>query len=247
MAYIDEIISQCEELIKLNITSSSSEFKSWKNRTERYLYSEYGKESIELKQFNDINYSLSICTFYTEESEFVNACHNGLKVALEMLNDLKRSSGVSESDAIESYDNTNVFIIHGHDGELKESVARTLEKFSINPIILSEQENSGQTIIEKFENSSDVGCAIALFTADDKGKGKNQRQYQDRARQNVVFETGYFMGKIGRDRLIIIADRGIEIPSDLQGVLWTDSTNWKFDLAKQLKTIGYDIDLNKLV
>lgn len=55
------------------------------------------------------------------------------------------------------------------------------------------------------------------------------------------------MGKIGRERLIIIADRGIEIPSDLQGVLWTDSTNWKFDLAKQLKTIGYDIDLNKLM
>lgn len=55
------------------------------------------------------------------------------------------------------------------------------------------------------------------------------------------------MGKIGRERLIIIADRGIEIPSDLQGVLWTDSANWKFDLAKQLKTVGYDIDLNKLM
>lgn len=247
MTYIDEIISQCEELINLNITSSSSQFKSWKNRTERYLYNNYGEGSIELKQFNNIRFSLTAFTIGTENYRFVEACHNGLKVALEMLDDLKRSSGVSKSDAIESYDNKNVFIIHGHDGELKESVARTLEKFSINPIILSEQENSGQTIIEKFENSSDVGCAIALFTADDKVKGKNQSKYQYRARQNVVFETGYFMGKIGRERLIIIADRGIEIPSDLQGVLWTDSTNWKFDLAKQLKTIGYDIDLNKLM
>lgn len=247
MTYIDGIISQCEELIKLNITSSSSQFKSWKNRTERYLYNNYGEGSIELKQFNSIRFSLTAFTSYTEKYRFVEACHNGLKVALEMLNDLKRSSEVSDLDNIHSYDHKNVFIIHGHDGELKESVARTLEKFSINPIILSEQENSGQTIIEKFENSSDVGCAIALFTADDKGKGKNQSKYKDRARQNVVFETGYFMGKIGRERLIIIADRGIEIPSDLQGVLWTDSTNWKFDLAKQLKTIGYDIDLNKLM
>lgn len=121
------------------------------------------------------------------------------------------------------------------------------KKLSINPIILSEQENSGQTIIEKFESNSNVGCAIALFTADDKGKEKNKNKYQNRARQNVVFETGYFMGKIGRDRVIIIADQGIEIPSDLQGVLWTNSENWKFDLAKQLKAIGYDIDFNKLI
>lgn len=71
MTYIDGIISQCEELIKLNITSSSSQFKSWKNRTERYLYNNYGEGSIELKQFNSIRFSLTAFTSYTEKYRFI--------------------------------------------------------------------------------------------------------------------------------------------------------------------------------
>ena len=247
MNLIDEIILQCEDLIGKDITSKSIEFKVWRSRVTRYLYNTYGEESIELKQFGNIKFTLSNYTNYTLNNDFMRACRQGLKIALALLEDLRDSSYEIESKGINDFDLRNVFIIHGHDGELRESVARVLEKLSINPIIVSEQENSGQTIIEKFESNSNVGCAIALFTADDKGKEKNKNKYQNRARQNVVFETGYFMGKIGRDRVIIIADQGIEIPSDLQGVLWTNSENWKFDLAKQLKAIGYDIDFNKLI
>ena len=68
-----------------------------------------------------------------------------------------------------------------------------------------------------------------------------------RARQNVVFEAGYFMGKLGRDRVVIIAEKGIEIPSDLQGVVYTDRNNWQFDVCKELIAMGYKIDLNKLM
>lgn len=69
-----------------------------------------------------------------------------------------------------------VFIVHGHDGALKESVARIIEKQKIEAVILSEQANRGRTIIEKFENYSDVSGAICLFTADDIGRAKKNRQ-----------------------------------------------------------------------
>lgn len=138
------------------------------------------------------------------------------------------------------------FIVHGHDGELRESVARLLEKQGITPIILFEQPNQGATIIEKFEVNSNVGAAICLFSADDIGNTKNAKTMNNRARQNVVFESGFFIGKFGRKRVIIIADKSVELPSDLQGVVYTDVSNWKYDVLKELKAMGYIIDYNKL-
>ena len=140
-----------------------------------------------------------------------------------------------------------IFIVHGHDGELKESVARIVEKQGIEAVILSEQANRGETIIEKFENYSDVGGAICLFTADDVGKSKQEDIERSRARQNVVFETGYFIGKLGRNHIVILADDGIEIPSDLSGVVYTNTGNWRFDLLKELNAMGYTVDLNLLL
>ena len=138
-----------------------------------------------------------------------------------------------------------IFIVHGHDGELKLSVARMLEKIGIEAIILSEQANKGRTIIEKFEDYSDVGAAISLFTKDDKCINGEKEVF--RARQNVVFEAGYFMGKLGRDRVIIIAESDIDIPSDLSGVVYTNKNNWEFDVCKELNSMGYEVDLNKLL
>lgn len=116
----------------------------------------------------------------------------------------------------------------------------------IEAVILSEQANRGRTIIEKFENYSDVSGAICLFTADDIGRAKKEPTDNTRARQNVVLETGYFMGKLGRDHVVILADDGIEMPSDLSGVVYTNTENWKIDLLKELKAMGYTIDFNKL-
>lgn len=70
---------------------------------------------------------------------------------------------------------------------------------------------------------------------------------QSRARQNVVFEAGYFMGKLGRNRIVIVAEHGVELPSDMQGIVYTDKADWRVDVLKELKEMGYKIDLNKLV
>ena len=141
---------------------------------------------------------------------------------------------------------SKIFIVHGHNGELKEAIARLIERQGIEAIILHEQANLGNTIIEKFERNSDVGAAICLFTADDVGRAKADNTERKRARQNVVFEAGYFIGKLGRKNVVIIADPGVEIPSDMQGIVCTGSENWQFSVLKELKAMGFNIDYNKL-
>ncbi|WP_310752763.1 nucleotide-binding protein [Ruminococcus sp.] len=161
-------------------------------------------------------------------------------------NEEKQDDNVHDTKKNLKPDYSKVFIVHGHDGELKQTVARVLDKQGIRPIILSEQANQGNTIIEKLEKNSDVGAAICLFTNDDTGKSNKENNSNPRARQNVVFEAGYCMGRLGRDRVVIIADPDNEIPGDLGGMVYTSSTDWKISLCKDLKSMGYDIDFNKL-
>ncbi len=207
---------------------------------------------MEHEKFVKTHFSLYAITMNTTDSEFVEACRNGLKTTkaifltyLEELEDTNTETISKDSFPVESTF-TKVFIVHGHDGELKQSVARIIEKQGFEVIILSEQANQGRTIIEKFEDYSDVCGAICLFTADDLGRAKKDNSDNIRARQNVVLETGYFMGKLGRDHVVILADKGIEMPSDLSGVVYTNATNWQIDLLKELKAIGYKVDFNKL-
>ena len=139
-----------------------------------------------------------------------------------------------------------IFLVHGHDGELRESVARVLERQGIEPIVLMEQANMGSTIIEKFERYSDVGAAVCLFTGDDIVMGDGEDGTQKRARQNVVFEAGYFIGRLGRMRIVIISESDVDIPSDLAGVLYVNKDDWRTDLLKELKSMGFEIDFNRV-
>ncbi len=148
----------------------------------------------------------------------------------------------------------NVFIVHGHDEEAKEAVARCIHKLDLNPIILNERPNTGKTIIEKFESSSeDIGFAVVLLTPDDIGYTKNKpEEIKPRARQNVILELGYFVAKLGRERVCALHKRDqdgkdIEIPSDYHGVIFLPmDSNWRFQLAQEIKQVIRDIDLNKL-
>ncbi len=144
----------------------------------------------------------------------------------------------------------DVFIVHGHNEEVKHNVARTLTKLKFNPIILNEQSNEGLTIIEKFEKYSNVSFAIILLTFDDYGYAKSDDSKYKRARQNVILELGYFIGKLGRNRVLPLYESGVEIPSDITGVLYTkidESENWKFRLVKELKSAGFNVDANDIL
>jgi predicted nucleotide-binding protein len=142
-----------------------------------------------------------------------------------------------------------VFVVHGHDEEAKQSVARCIEKLGLKAIILHEQPNQGRTVIEKFEDYSDVGFVVVLLTPDDIGARKGEEP-QPRARQNVILELGFFIGRLGRRRVCALHKGDVEIPSDITGVLWIpiDSADaWHLALAREMKAAGLEVDLNRLV
>lgn len=146
--------------------------------------------------------------------------------------------------------NKKVFIVHGHNNELKEATARLVEKIGLEAVILHEQANEGLTIIQKLEKQADVGYAIILYTPCDEGRKKGSRNSKPRARQNVVFEHGLFMGKLGARRVCALRKSEVEMPSDAQGILYIEvkdgSNDWMYQVAKELKNAGYDVDLNKI-
>lgn len=143
-----------------------------------------------------------------------------------------------------------IFIVHGHNNEIKQTVARTITKLKLEPIILHEQIEQGRTIIEKFEqNSSEVDFAIILLTADDEGKAKIENDYKARARQNVVFEMGYFIGKLGRAKVFLLLENGVDKPGDLDGIVYIPIDNadgWKLKLVRELKAAGYRVTADDL-
>jgi predicted nucleotide-binding protein len=140
-----------------------------------------------------------------------------------------------------------VFVVHGHDEAAREKIARFLERLDFTPIILHEQASRGRTVIEKVEAHSDVGFAVVLLTPDDEGceKGGTPRP---RARQNVVLELGYFLGRLGRDYVCPLKRGEIEIPSDFEGVVYIpfdNSGGWKQALGRELEDAGFKIDWAK--
>ena len=152
-----------------------------------------------------------------------------------------RDEGATLSESLE------VFVVHGQDTAAREEVARFLGKAGLKPIVLHEQASSGRTVIEKLEHYSDVGFAVVLLTPDDVGGLLGQKQ-KPRARQNVIAELFYFIGKLGRERVCALKKGELEIPSDSGGVVYVamdDAGAWKQSLLRELEEAGYSIDWKK--
>jgi predicted nucleotide-binding protein len=181
-----------------------------------------------------------------------------LEAILERLDLIPDSTESLETEAASipgPTDKTRVFIVHGHDEAMKEAVARFVSQhLKLTPVILHEQPNRGRTIIDKFESTaSAVGFAIVLFSADDVcgafgDDGSGLRK--PRPRQNVVFELGFFVGKLGRQSVAVLYREGVEMPSDYQGVLYIpfDTAGaWRLIVAREMVSAGLPIDLNGLL
>jgi predicted nucleotide-binding protein len=144
----------------------------------------------------------------------------------------------------------DVFVVHGHDDAAKEAVARLIDRLGLRAVILHEQPNLSRTIIEKLERHSAVCFAVVILTPDDVGwPVTDSSRAKHRARQNVILELGYFMGKLGRDKVCALHKGDLELPSDVHGVLYMPmdpNRAWKLNLAKEMRAAGVEVDLSKV-
>ena len=242
-----KLYNEIDEL-KNKDSSSDSDFKAWKTDVQLCLSGLYGENSIQFKNFNSRHFSPMVIGGNTDwHKPYVRDLETTKKEFERYICDFEEE-GINTNMGKNRTSNNKVFIVHGHDGELKEKVARRLEQQGIEAIILSEQVNRGRTIIEKLEAYSDVNVAIILFTQDDLGVAKEEKGNEKyRARQNVVFEAGYFMGYVGRETIIMIADENVEIPGDLSGMVYTTRDSWEFEMLKELNAAGMKVNMNKLL
>ncbi|ADG91949.1 Nucleotide-binding protein, predicted, TIR [Arcobacter nitrofigilis DSM 7299] len=142
----------------------------------------------------------------------------------------------------EVFNTSQVFIVHGHDSVTKMEVSDFVKELGLEPIILHLQASSGMTIIEKIEKYTNVGYALVLYTPCDIGTKRDSLIYKRRARQNVVFEHGYLLAKLKRERVAAIVKDELELPNDMSGLVYIsydENDNWKEELKIELKTLGY--------
>jgi len=159
------------------------------------------------------------------------------KVVTEMKNKINKST-------------KNIFIVHGHDNLPIERTARFIEKIGLNPIILHEQTSEGKTIIEKFEKHSDVAFAVVLLTPDDEIYNRPDQPSKYRARQNVVFEFGYLMAKLGRNRVCALVKDSVELPSDINGIVYIPLDKngaWKMKISKEMKAAKIEANYSAIL
>lgn len=168
----------------------------------------------------------------------------------DVFGELKKIKSSSKSPALSN----KVFIVHGHDQGLKTDVERFLHEIGLVPVVLHRDADEGATIIEKFEKHSDVGYAFILlspdeisYTVDQIGKPEDEKTIEYRARPNVIFEFGYFVGKLGRNRVCCLHKGNVKVPSDLDGLIYKkiDSSidDQAYSIIKELKVAGYKISI----
>lgn len=238
--------------------SSRSKWKEWEEQTDDelelptqfedaklYVYDIYKRVSEKGK----VGHMLTFHYFPTRHSDInsqINTFNSQLLPYLtESLNDIIEANPEHE-DQPKKVDGNTVFIIHGHDGHLKTEVQLLLHRAGVNNIVLHEQADKGRNIVEKLiEETDSANFAIALLSPDDELNDGTKR-----ARQNVILEIGYFLGKLGKSRVRLLKKGDVEMPSDLSGILYEnydESGSWKIKICKELQAVGIFVDLEAIV
>ncbi|MDH3678061.1 MAG: nucleotide-binding protein [Nitrosopumilus sp.] len=256
---LEDLIMSIERFAKIGHAGDPN-FKAWKAMIQRTIAKIFGSDSMQLSDIKKIHFEPSknnLLKAPNKNKLRKERLQNGLRETEYTLKSfLTELSEIppKTNPPLESKNRNkkDVFIVHGHDEEAKLKVKDFVRKMELNPIILHEQANIGRTVIEKFEDHAEkAGFAIVILTPDDSGHSKGYpNEIQDRARQNVIFELGFFHGRLGRGKVCALYKKGVEIPSDIKGVLFTrfdESNDWQMNLLREMKHSGLDVDLNKLL
>jgi len=239
----------------------TSDHTAWNNTTRDYLIKTFGSKSPNVNAvihasssvglyagMGDSEFEIYMASIIKNQIKMLRSCIEQLETEVEL------SEGEEKKDEqiipIKISSSNKIFIVHGRNQGIKEAVARFIEKLDLEAVILHEKPSKGRTIIEKFSDYSDVHFAIVLLTADDIGKEKDSSgDFKPRARQNVIFELGYFIGKLGRSRVCALYEEGVEIPSDYKGVIFIQldtQERWRHDIVRELLAAGFNVDANKI-
>jgi predicted nucleotide-binding protein len=131
------------------------------------------------------------------------------------------------------------FIVLGRDTYWNREVKEYLTSIGIDFIILSDKENQGKTVVEKFEYYANVDFAVCIWSPDDEGRKKGKEGLKSRVRQNVMLETGFFWGSLGRKRVFILNHKTVDIPTDFAGLVYISLTggNWRAELLREIERL----------
>jgi len=246
-----------------NKNDESPEFNKWMRDTDLAIKKIFGDNHDGHLRFINIQYHR--VSSWAEAGRGVshpNQYWKGLEEAKTLLQSLieeieeygtgedEKTSSAGSAATTDLSDSRKVFIVHGHDEAAKLSVDSFIKKLNLKPVILHEKPNEGRTIIEKFEKHSNVGFAVVLMTPDDIGaSADDEKNLKHRARQNVILELGFFLGKLDRKHVCALYKEGVEMPSDYDGVLFIpmdENDGWKLSLAREIRAAGIKVDMNKL-
>jgi predicted nucleotide-binding protein len=253
---LQKLLDQAPQIRSNGRQSSASSV--WRRNVSIALAEFYGENSRVFKEFDKIRFSPHMVYDTQPDSDFEDAFNSGLDQVkgflesrvndLSELVELEKSHSVTSSPTAGS-ESRRIFVVHGHDHGKKEMVARFLEQLDLEPVILHERADRGNTIIEKFEaHAADARCAVVILTADDVAYSKaTPEQKEPRARQNVILEFGYFVGKLGRKHTFALVEKGVALPSDIHGLVYIplDDGDWRQRLVKELKAAGVGVDANR--
>lgn len=244
-----ELLSQCVD---------SDDYSQWETTTRGFLVKIFGSLSPNVKRVLDVgkygSFPMNASPEWWDRHR-ADSLRKQLRIIEGLIEVLEVDVEGVDSEASHASPvaiGRKVFLVHGHDDGALHHTARYLESLDLVPIILHEQPSAGRTIIEKFVDYSDVGFAVVLLTPDDRGGLAEApiEEQQLRARQNVILELGYFLGKLGRSRVCALYSKGVEVPSDYSGVLFVpldESGGWRLTLARELKAAGFAVDMNRAV
>lgn len=235
------------------------EYYTWHEYNERLLKSRFTTEEVEQEYAGSVFGFGGYTSFAQESRQF----GEDLSRHIRKLRSIKGQLGLYEEPAVqppippariaaEAGGPTTIFVVHGHDEGRKSEVTVFLRQVARpEVVVLHEKASQSRTIIEKFEaHASHAAYAVVLLTGDDEGGPAGSNEQKRRARQNVVFELGFFIGALGRSRVTVLYEEDVELPSDVTGVLYVRldaKGSWKFELARELKEAQIEVDLNNAI
>jgi len=147
-----------------------------------------------------------------------------------------------------------VFVVCGTDSEMKQTITNALTKLKIVPVVMCEEPSQGKKIVERFADYEDIGFAVILLSPDDSVYIKDESPIKRklRPRQDVVFELGFLLGKLGKSNVLVFFREcaNFEIPTDFEGIKVTafdDRESWKLALLRELTNCGYSVDAERIL